>query len=141
MKELLIDRNSWSYKIATEHGDLHPDLTDSWGDPVSSCYYWGQVVSGLFRIGMAITLFIIAAAIVQDFVLWAWFGFTTGFLDPGGGAIVVIVSIIFGCLALITAGIIKTFRFGVFVTDKVEAVKSFKDSVIHKLCVPIRLKE
>ena len=141
MKELLIDRKSWSYKMATKHGDLYTDLTDSWGDPVSSCYYWGQVMSGLFRVGMLFVLFIIAAAITQDFVLWAWFGFMVGFLEPGGGAIIVIAVIIFGCGALILGGGIKLCKLGANATEKVEAVRSFKDSVIHKLCVPIRLKE
>ena len=141
MKEVLIDRSSWHYRIATTFGELSRDLTDRWGDPISSCAYWGKVLVGMFFGFIAFCAVVAGCAIVQDFVMWVWYTNWITSVEPGAGALVVITFGFFIVAGFLVFLLSKLFGVAVEKTEQVETLKSFKDSVIHKLCVPIRLKE
>jgi hypothetical protein len=141
MKEVLIDRSSWHYKVAVRLGGLHFSLTNSWNEPISSCDYWSRVMKGCISFLLLFGLAAVAAIAVQDFVMWLGFSLFVSFVEPNPMAHLVIAFIGAASLLLIIFAIFKLFELGQTATDKIEVVKSFKDSVVHKLCVPIRLKE
>lgn len=133
MKELVIDKNSWSYRVATKFGDLHV-----WDDSqISSCEYWGVVFSGSLLLSISSLLALAVAVMIQDFLIWVIFSLFVTFVAPGPAAGAVMF---LGALVAV-GGAIFGIKYGVdSVTEKFEAAKTVKESIIDKICIPVRFK-
>jgi hypothetical protein len=143
MKEVTINRTSLLYHLATEYGDLlaptEEDIEDYGLQRPSICDVVRHSVRGAFFITLIIAGLATLAAAVQDFFIWAYFGITVGFLEPGP-AMVVIVVIALAIFGLIGFCLNKIFGKAYKKTANLKLLIAVKESVFDKICVPVKFK-
>ena len=150
MQALQIDKSGISFALA-KFGQIpkvyygeDDYMSDEWQTKMrnefSSCDYWGYVLKGLFSSSCLSALCIGTAAIVQDFLMWLGFLLVFGSIAPGTGATVVIIFAIAAAFIGLAIGIQKGATVMAVATEKVKAIKSFKQTIYDKVCVRVTFK-
>ena len=138
MKEKVIDRKSDSYRIATVYGPLVEWEDDRWDHPMSSCRYHWMVLHGLFNLFLISLISLIFGIVLTDFVVWLYFISTNTFVVPFPGAIftmaVISIFLTFGGIYLWN----KLFNRVLADIPAMVTVREYKESLIDKICVPVR---
>ena len=147
MNPLIVDTQSFLFRVAKHLGELPAVVYDDqrfipeWHGKArtsfSSCDYWKCVIQGLV-VGVFAVLAIIAVGYaIIDFLLWVGFSVTYGILSPGSYAALVII-------LLVVTPIISVCVFWrperTSPSKTLTALRSFKDTIADKICVPVVFK-
>lgn len=136
MKAITIKKGSWHYRAAVV-ADYDPDWDNQ--DICTYLRFLGKAALIAFAIGLLGLLVVVSAAlIIGDFIAWLVYLLLNGWIEPYVGAVSIVLA---GMVAAVIFGSSRGYKYAKSTAEKHDVVRATIDSLRHKICVPIKVKE